>query len=151
MAFVHWCHVRDADGAEEATIYDSTNHPPRHTLCHGVHGVHALDEADITADIVAGDRAIRCLLKGFIQGVADFLCENTGGTTLSRYDIETAWAELRCNIAIIVHYVLNKNIVRIRCSTPTAWDYYWPRRPNSSQHLYVWKCRMSNKSATSSA
>ena len=31
-----------------------------------------------------------CLLKDFKQRVADFLCEKTGGTTHSRYDIETA-------------------------------------------------------------
>ena len=71
-------------------------------------GVHAVDEADmavdgvaplfkgglskadIAADIAAGDGAIRCLLKDFKQRVADFLRGNTGGTTHSRYDIETA-------------------------------------------------------------
>jgi len=55
-----------------------------------LHGVHAVDEADIAADIAAGDGAIRCLLKDFKQRVADFLRGNTGGTTHSRYDIETA-------------------------------------------------------------
>ena len=56
-------HVRDADGAEEATNYDSTTPPPRHTPWRA--------RGDIAANIAAGDGAIRCPHKDFIQRVAE--------------------------------------------------------------------------------
>ena len=55
-------------------------------LPYTLNGVHAVDEADIAADIAAGDGAIKYLLKDFIQRVADFLLGNTGfhgGSSLS--------------------------------------------------------------------